>query len=562
MLSDNDGSNENKSHLPNFLWLLRDVDSIPVDAKGTRIPPTQFLRRTLKNMRSSLASSTLLHHFPSLHCIAIPPPSSDPEVLSEIMSNHNNLSPLFNESVEEASQYIIKNVETKRGYSSGVLDGHVLACLIEQYFHLLSDTGHKIPTFQVSWFNAVELRLKKLATSLLDEYDEEMKEQLKGKYPMVDGQRGERGDTLINIHLQVFAKIRLKLQKEIFSFQRSSDETTCIEKEIISRFDRDIVEYDKRNQVINGRLYKYICENHRASEEYCSSLYREKYENIVYTKLHNALHSQIPTDIDQELSTLSREYFENVSGPASSEVYSTLRAESSVLEADLRLIPGPIQSLVVIGLDSDRVKLRWTLPMINPSSVENYSIVIKSKGKDWEVISERKRCSVLVTGLESRKWYCLGVIAISRKFRGKCFSLIRFRTLFSSSAKKAIVIGGTIAAPIVYPAITVYLGMKLIKRGNPHQKALGGVALAIAPLQMIPGLSTFYSGRYCHLMVKTKGDVSDHDTDTLSYNREASSELEEVGNGEVDVPSDSEGEDHPFAPQVELLDLSESEDED
>ena len=241
MLSDNDGSNKNKSYLPNFLWLLRDVDSIPVDADGTIIPPTQFLHRTLQ-----------------------------------------------------------------------------------------------------------ELRLKKLATSLLDEYDEEMKEQLKGKYPMVDGQRGERGDTLINIHLQVFAKIRLKLQKEIFSFQRSSDETTCIEKEIISRFDRDIVEYDKRNQVINGRLYKYICENHRASEEYCSSLYREKYENIVYTKLHNALHSQIPTDIDQELSTLSREYFENVSGPASSEVYSTLRAESSVLEADLRLIPGPVQSLVVV----------------------------------------------------------------------------------------------------------------------------------------------------------------------------------------------------------------------
>ncbi len=119
MLSDNDGSNKNKSYLPNFLWLLRDVDSIPVDADGTIIPPTQFLHRTLQ-----------------------------------------------------------------------------------------------------------ELRLKKLATSLLDEYDEEMKEQLKGKYPMVDGQRGERGDTLINIHLQVFAKIRLKLQKEIFSFQHSSDETT------------------------------------------------------------------------------------------------------------------------------------------------------------------------------------------------------------------------------------------------------------------------------------------------------------------------------------------------
>ena len=175
------------------------------------------------------------------------------------------------------------------------------------------------------------------------------------------------------------------------------------------------------------------------------------------------------------------------------------------------------------------------------------------------MISERKRCSVLVTGLESRKWYCLGVIAISRKFRGNIFSHIRFQTLFSSSAKKAIVAGGAIAAPIVFPAMTVYAGVKYIMKG---EKLIGGLLLASTPVQMIPGLSAIGCGTLCHRLVKTRGDVSDHDTDTFSYNQEASSELEEVGISEVDVPSDSEGEDHPCASQVELLDLSESEDED
>ena len=547
---DGDTIDRNKHNLPDFMWLLRDVDSIPTDSVGKEITPTEFIVKILQNSRS-LASSTLLNFFPSLHCLTIPPPSSDGALLSDITRNCENLSPCFKESIDAALQYILSNIKVKMGYNSALkLNGSMLACLVKQYFQLIKDMNCKLPIMEVSWLMTVELRLKRIAEALIDEYDRDMRAQLREMFPMPDGLQGETGETLMNVHLQVFAKKRLQLQTEILSHQSHplTERITSMEISLLNMFDEGIVEYDKtdKNKVIGGKLFIFIKENYTASEELCNSLYKKIYDETVYHKLQNALFTQIPTTIDPELATFCKEYFKKAKGEAIYEVYKRLRSESSTLEGDLLLIPGPVENLNVVGVDADRVKLRWEPPEINQSAAELYEILIKSKGKDWEVISTREGHSVLVTGLKSSTWYCLSVRAKNQRFRGNKVQFVRVQTLVSKSLQKAVEVSSIAASPIVYPCMVAYAGSSYISRGiqakSPIDVLGGGLILTMVPVTALIGMTPVIGAlasndTYNKEIRNRRGDLSDKDTSVVCSNGEASSTFEVV-----DVPEDSENE--------------------
>ena len=426
---------------PDFLWLLRDVDTLPTSVDGSQLFPTQFVKKMLKTSKLS-GGSFILQYFPSFHCLTIPPPSTDPAVLSEITSCLDKLSPQFNKGVDAAIEHILNTVRVKEGYDSSMkCDGRMLACLLEQHFTVINRKESGIPNLQVSWQMAVELRIRKIADSLVDEYIQDMSAKIRGRLPMRSGLNGETGETLINIHLQVFDKRRLEFQDAISPYQSQSSVMEC------DYFEREVAEIDAQTgEVIGGRLFKFIQDNMESSEKYCTTLYKAKYDKIVQVKLQNALSEQIPTSIDEELHDFFKEYHGEALGPAKESVYERLRAESAELESELKRIPGPVTNMRFVGISDDRVKIRWECPTVNPQAAEQYMVRIRSKGKDWETSSIQKGLSALVTGLDTNTKYCLSVLAFNQKYIGKEYSYFQFKTQLSNAKKVSLVIAGSMAA--------------------------------------------------------------------------------------------------------------------
>ena len=557
--------------LPEFVWLLRDVDCIPTSDDGKELSPTDYLTSVLQKNKSCSTSSTLLQNFPTFQCFTIPPPSADSDILADIAANFEFLSPLFNARVDSTILWLKANISAKVvGGSATKCDGKMLACLIEQYFTQISRSNGSIPTIQVSWLKAIELRLMKLADSLVSEYDRDMQAQLEGKLPMMEGTNGETGETLMNIHLQVFAKKRLQLQKDSLHFLSQAKLTTSLELGIIREFDKQIAQLDSKNQVTDGRLFRFIQANMKISEDICTAVYIDKYKPVD-VKLRNILSSQMPGSVNRELEIFGKEYHKHARGPALQYIYSQMRAESLLLESHLQLIPGPVEDLRVVGADADRVKLKWMPTEVNSSSVETYEVLIKSKGKDWEVVGTRPKnsCSVLVVGLKSSTWYCLSVRAKSSKYSGNKVSVVRVRTLMSKSIQNTVHASAVVASPIVYPCMVAYAAQGRITSGimtrSPVDVVAGGFMLTMVPFTAVVGMTPIAgqlasSDTYKKEIGDRLGDLEEGDTEVLEWGVEKLPEC-----SVVDVPSDSELEGSDLSSsdvRDELEDLDMSDDED
>jgi hypothetical protein len=516
--------------LPDFLWLLRDVDTVPV---GVDI--TEDVKQMLKKNKACKELGSIVEFFPSFHCLTIPPPSADDDILAEITSNLDNLSIHFNKGIDDAIKHMLDEIRIKVGCGSSTkCDGSMLACLIEQFFVSISEPTSKFPTFQSSWIMAIELKLKKVAKVIVKEYDDDMSVQLGCRMPLPDGQDGETGETLMNVHQQIFAKKRLKFLDAILSCQtqRWSTKLRGFENELISDFDRQIAEFDPtQNRVIGGRLFKFIQDNFKASEKACSSLYKKKYEKIVRVKLLNALGMKVYTSIRKEVNAFWKEYYNEAIGPAVNGVYNKMRADSLNLEEELRLIPGPVGNLRLVGIDSDRVKLKWSCPEINSYAVSKYTVKIRSWGKDWDHVSTQTKCSVLITDLESSTWYCVSVVAAGEAYTSEDVSLKKFQTKLCSSAQKALVtVASVVASPIVLPTAVASFGVFFLKESVRNESLgeflLGAAAFAHVPpavlVGAIPGVGTWFTYETLSSLNKArKGDLEEEDARVVSWSGSA-----------------------------------------
>ena len=136
--------------------------------------------------------------FPSFRCLTLPPPSSDAKVLSEITNNLSSLSDEFNADLDSAVKHMLNTIRVKVFHdSSKTCDGSLLACLIEQHFKWMDHPDNDIPTIRKSWLMAVELKLKRKAETLADDYKKSMTERLTDKLPIEEGGTGEN---LMNIY--------------------------------------------------------------------------------------------------------------------------------------------------------------------------------------------------------------------------------------------------------------------------------------------------------------------------------------------------------------------------
>ncbi len=234
-------------------------------------------------------------------------------------------------------------------------------------------------------------------------------------------------------------------------------------------------------------------------------------------KLHNALAAGIPMSIDQELQELHTEYFQEAVGPAVSDAYSRLRAESLKLEDDLSLIPGCIPNLRIVGTSYDRIKLKWTCPVINAPAVEHYKIMIKSKDKEWELVSTSKGLSAIVTGLESSKWYCIAVFAANQKYSGGQCLYCKVKTAMSKAAWKGVVVTGAIVGFLAHGVVGAAIATYVLTHENRYR------------------------------------DITSNDTEELHWKGQSTTMLDVI-----ELPSDSEEFDEDGVEQLQSNDLEES----
>lgn len=549
-------------NLPDLLWLLRDADLLLVDKDGTPVTATKYVRSLLTRSSNTQAGCSLLHHFPSLHCLTIPPPSSDEDVLSNIIFSRDKLTTAFNDNLASAIQFIMSNVRGKQGHNSSVkVDGKLLACLIRQCYKIFGGSHRSLPSLRMSWSAVMETTMKKKAMALLNDYESDMRCQLKGKLPIDDGVRGETGETLMNIHFRVFYKKRLELINDILQYRPCplSGSPTALERDVISAFEDSVAEYDLSvplSRVVGGRLLSFMEENMKASEDYCTSLYKDIYEKIVHIKIRSIVSSQFPDTIDGEMRRFADEYHRQAKGPAVSKVFKSRSIIASRMEAEVELIPGPVEKLKAVGVDADRIKLRWKKPTINPLATKFYDIMIKSRGRSWEVVASRKGCSALVTGLKSSTWYCLTVRARNDRYLGNKILFIRVRTLVSRTLQKIIGAGTFVASPIVYPSMVAYIGYGFITRGMESKSVSdvvgGAFVLAMLPAMVVVGLTPIAGQLACNDSYKNeiankKGDLKESNTHVVKWTGEGCSD-DSVASGEalgscddlVDVPNDDE----------------------
>ena len=131
--------------LPEFVWLLRDVDCIPTSADGKELSPTDYLTSVLQKNKSCSTSSTLLQNFPTFQCFTIPPPSADSDILTDIAANFEFLSPLFNARVDSTILWLKANIRAK------VVGGSATKCDGRCWPVCLSSTSHRSAEAMVAY---------------------------------------------------------------------------------------------------------------------------------------------------------------------------------------------------------------------------------------------------------------------------------------------------------------------------------------------------------------------------------------------------------------------------
>ena len=73
-------------------------------------------------------------------------------------------------------------------------------------------------------------------------------------------------------------------------------------------------------------------------------------------------------DIQKDISSITDKYHKSAVGPAASEVLERGLSELHQFSDILQNIPGPPKNVQIIGIGSDRIKLRWEPPAVKRHS--------------------------------------------------------------------------------------------------------------------------------------------------------------------------------------------------
>lgn len=340
-----------KKYFPDFLWLLRDaILSVPPGPDGKPMTPTEYLKTkvckrgaTFNETESDRVGKAILTIFPSIECITIESPSTDPEVMRNIALKQDCLNPRFNEQIECLVAYLLSHVHPKNGFIDGQLvDGPLLAEIASDFLKAVN-TPDSIPCIGDTWQVAVNHRCTKALEQMLQEYTQELEEKIKEVgLPMeedsVDDGGARKPCTLMSIHRLILLQKSKLLLKQVGHFvggpvMTSEGGGAVFSREsLVAKLEKATAEFTeigesvsieglegRKKKLVGGILFRFAQQNYTESHSLCLSVFAALYAQIE-DKMKEMDHYNFK-DLSKDLTILQQKYYEKAVGPAKWEVY-------------------------------------------------------------------------------------------------------------------------------------------------------------------------------------------------------------------------------------------------
>lgn len=391
-------------HLPDFLWLIRDVSlELPQKENGAAMTPTEYLRM---NVLADESGTSLLSMFPNLKGAMLPHPGKNPKRCHEQNSE-------FFQQMETEIVRLKECIQPKKGFSGAVINGPLLVDLIHEYVKAINDPG-AIPNLEVSWHTVTDLQLSKSKDELVSRYTAEMEEHTTGELPIEEGSLQsdeEAPNTLYGIHIVIMKKCLDHLDHEVRrlllpvgSHDRANSKIKKKQEGVKSEFSQRIAVYNHSNKLCRGELYTFVQKNHSKSCEHCRKVF-----DFAYSRMHNIGCITI--------KELMEEYHREAIGPA----------KDLVLNEEIKYIPGPPSDVEVLvdKSESTVLTLFWNLPEVNPESSKDYDIQVKNRGLEWKMTFYKRKISqdggifAIIAELKPNTEYCFRIRGKNEKRCGE-----------------------------------------------------------------------------------------------------------------------------------------------
>ena len=471
--------------MPHFLWLLRDVSLSVTNRKGEPITPTEFLHTCVLATESGQPTDLgkyLFGFFPSLKCHTLPIPSVRPAVIRNIIQQQDKLRPAFNTAIEQLNQQILQQLVPKKARDGvTLLNGHTFAALAHEYVGAVNTPG-AIPDLEQGWQAFIKLQLKEFSDSLVREYEKQMEISVKDNLPMDDS-------SLMMVHEQKLMQVKKLLELEVHRISPLMSRGGEMEKhlkqlelKIIRRND------DCDTKVVGGALFQFIARNYSESKQRCEECFREAMKlSKVQEKCSEAIQTSKPLDIGSETDEIIQNYRRTAVGPASSEVLDKGMVELNQLRDTIKMIPGKVTKVQVIGTGPDRVKLRWEPPKHNPEAVETYIVWKQAKDGPWEEATKTKRTTSLVMGLKPQREYKFKVVATNSLIMGLDGRIGHSGTMMSRVQNAACVagFGGMLSLLLVGGSLYIHAKGKETEKDMKYWLGFSAAGLVTLPINIL-----------------------------------------------------------------------------
>ena len=285
---------------------------------------------------ADIIAMIILSYFPTVECLALPPPSSDENITQNISENEAKLSQAFTARLQETIRYVLENVTTKKGFATGAkVDGTTLVLLAEQYIKAINTPG-QIPSLDNTWHAVVEQKITALADQLVGEYEKEM------EVAVQDNILEEQ--TLMEVHHHILEAKQQILREETHRLMPpdpSEDATslTAKKEEVLHQFQHHIVEYGKEERmegekttrpVRGGILFKFLQANYAKSLHACEILFDKLFSPInekISTAIGENIGSYKFSDLVRDIKEMRNTYDDQAIGPAKHAVYTQKKRE-------------------------------------------------------------------------------------------------------------------------------------------------------------------------------------------------------------------------------------------
>ena len=457
---------------PHFLWLLRDVHLDITDEDGTRLEPTEYLHKCVFKLSSDdvqppsdHAGKLINSFFRSLECQTLSLPSPKNTVLKDIFRQQQNLNPKFSRELSNMLVYIKERVCLKKGMDGiGSINGPAFTELVSTFVNALNSDD--LPDFQQGWMAQVQMRCSEIADELVHEYEQCMRDSLRGDLPMEE-------EELLRIHKVVADKKRRVLASKLLEEDPFS--LTVSSESIVESFEQSLCQYDESGAIVGGTFYPFATENYDVSRTECEALWKKVVDDCgIHKKFHDSIQTSTAVDITYDVSKVEEEYKSKAVGPAKGNVFNTKHHEIMHMSSILHKLPGEPSDLKVIGVGHNMVKLSWDPPVINPQAVDMYHVKVCMDGGEWVTVKETSKTKALITNLFDKADYKFSVVAASNLMKGT--EICQSATTKISEKKEVIMglIGG--ALPVV-SAVNYFIRERNRARDVSLVKAVSAVAL-------------------------------------------------------------------------------------